>query len=147
MFVGFGVLTILYCGCIAVFDSLRMYLQMPPSADEFCRHSQNNEPCWRADLFAFEVVSGLVLIWAGYQGFYAWHIRKIQKSIDDTPEGRLFGYVEEADVLCAVSTTFQLFDLVISFLIPEQRQFLFLCHHVMAATVSWYGLNNQVRNM
>ena len=73
-----------------------------------------------------------------------WHIKKIQKSVPDTPEGRLFGYIEEADVLCAVSTTFQLFDLVISFLIPEQRQLLFLCHHIMAATVSWYGLNNQV---
>jgi hypothetical protein len=154
MFIGFALLTIFYCGCIAFFDPLRTYLQMPPSADEFCKQHQqlqqqhNDSPpsstCWRADLFAFEVVSGLVLIWAGCQGFYLWHVQNVRTSVPDTPEGRLFGYIDGGDVLCAVSTTFQLFDLVVSLLIPEQRQFLFLCHHIMAATVSWYGLNNQV---
>lgn len=90
------------------------------------------------------MVSGLALIWCGYKGFVAWHVKRIHNRIPNTPEGRLFGYIEEGHVLTAVSTTFQLFDLGVSLLIPEQRQLLFLCHHIMAATVSWYGLNNQV---
>jgi hypothetical protein len=49
------------------------------------------------------------------------------------------------DRLTAVSTTFQLFDFFVSLLIAEQRQPIFLAHHLSAATVSWYGLNNQVR--
>ena len=42
MFIGFGLLTILYCGCIAMFDTIRIYFQMPPSADEFCLQQQQN---------------------------------------------------------------------------------------------------------
>jgi hypothetical protein len=151
MFCGFAIMTVLYCICIATFGSVRQVLQLPPSAAEYCQpHQQifadgtNTILCWRADLFAFEVVSGLALMWCAYKGFVAWHVTRIQDSIPNTPEGRLFAYIEEGHVLTAVSTTFQLFDLGVSFLIPEQRQILFLCHHIMAATVSWYGLNNQV---
>jgi hypothetical protein len=144
MFFGFVSMSILYCVTIACFDHLQEWLQLPPSDPQFCQpHDDHTTPCWRADLFAFEVVSGLALSWCGYKGFAAWHVKRIQNSIPTTPEGRLFGYIEEAHALTAVSTTFQLFDLAVSLLIPEQRQFLFLAHHVMAATVSWYGLNNQ----
>jgi hypothetical protein len=150
MVVGFVLLTIVYFVVIACFDSIQKIAQLPPSAKEFCQSQQQNDaivetaPCWRADLFSFEVVSGLALIWCGCKGFYVWHVKKIQQSIPATPEGRLFSYIEDGHSLTAVSTTFQLFDLAVSLLIPEQRQFLFLCHHIMAATVSWYGLNNQV---
>ena len=150
MFWGCAMMTVLYCISIATFDSIRQIIKLPPSAPEYCQPRQKDgdessvSPCWRADLFAFEVVSGLALIWCGYKGFMAWHVKRIHETISDTPEGRLFDYIEEGHVLTAVSTTFQLFDLGVSLLIPEQRQFLFLCHHIMAATVSWYGLNNQV---
>ncbi|KAG7352822.1 TLC domain containing protein [Nitzschia inconspicua] len=145
MFLGFAIMTGLYCISIANFGIFREILQLPPSAPEYCQSQPGDDAslCWRADLFAFELVSGLALMWCGYKGFCAWHIKKIQKMIPNTPEGRLFGYIEEGHTLTAVSTTFQLFDLGVSLLIPEQRQFLFLCHHIMAATVSWYGLNNQ----
>jgi hypothetical protein len=150
MFWGFAIMIVLYCISIATFDSVRQILQLPPSAPEYCQpHQEAGDdalapPCWRADLFAFEVISGFALVWCGYKGFFAWHIKRIHESIPNTPEGRLFEYVEVGHVLTAVSTTFQLFDLGVSLLIQEQRQFLFLCHHIMAATVSWYGLNNQV---
>lgn len=141
MVIGFATLTVTYLCVIAAFDSIQAVLNLPPAAREFCPLEY---PCWRPDLLAFEVTSGLALAWCGWIGFYSWHIKRIQQSVPKTPEGRLFGYLEEGNLLTAVSTTFQLFDLMISLLIPEQRQFLFLCHHVMAATVSWYGLNNQV---
>ena len=146
MFFGFIVMSVLYYVTIACFDWIKDLLQLPPSDPEFCQQEQNDgdtKECWRADLFAFEVVSGVALSWCGYKGFMAWHVKRIQNDIPNTPEGRLFGYIQEAHALTAVSTTFQLFDLAISLLIPEQRQLLFLAHHVMAAIVSWYGLNNQ----
>jgi hypothetical protein len=150
MYCGFATMTVLYCISIATFDSVRQLLQLPPSAVEYCQPHLEQvsgttlQSCWRADLFAFEIISGVALMWCAYKGFVAWHVKRIQNSIPNTPEGRLFAYIEEGHVLTAVSTTFQLFDLAVSLLIPEQRQILFLCHHIMAATVSWYGLNNQV---
>jgi hypothetical protein len=75
----------------------------------------------------------------------AWHIKKApMKKIPQTPEGRLFGHIEEADWLTAAAVTFQLWDLVISILIPEHCTAVMIGHHIMAALVAWYGLNNQV---
>jgi hypothetical protein len=140
MLYGFLGMFAFYFGIIAVFPQIQNALQIPPSADELC--VVQGKGCYRADLFAFEVVSGLALMWCGLLGFYSWHVQKTP-GIPLTPEGRLFGYIPAAHQLTAVGTTFQVFDLIISLLIPEQRKPLFLCHHIMAATVSWYGLNNQ----
>jgi hypothetical protein len=92
MLVGFILFFVLYFGVIAVFPAVAGLLSLPPSADEFC---PNEKPCWRGDLFSFEVVSGIALMWAGVVGFYSWHVKGIHKSIPDTPEGRMFGYHEE----------------------------------------------------
>lgn len=143
MLSGFFFLSVIYFGTIAAFDTIRDFLQLPPSSPELCENQQE-ELCWRADLFAFEIVSGVALAWCGILGVWAWHIQRTHL-VPATPEGRLFGYLPEAHQLTALGTTFQVFDLCISLIIPEQRQPLFLCHHIMAATVSWYGLNNQVR--
>jgi len=145
MVIGFVGLSVLYFGTIAYFDVIRNFLQLPPSGPKLCKNIvPDGQDCWRADLFAFELVSGLALVWAGVIGFWEWHVQKGNRHIPLTPEGRLFGYIPAAHHLTALGTTFQIFDLFISLLIPKQRQFLFLCHHIMAATVSWYGLNNQV---
>jgi hypothetical protein len=143
MMLAFLTLMTIYFLVIATFPQLYRLLQLPPSADEFC--TGDGGECWRGDLFAFEVASGIPLMWCGLLGFYAWHIKGIHRSIPATPEGRLFGYIEDAHRLTAMGTTCQVFDLCMSLLIPEQRQPIFLLHHIMAATVSWYGLNNQVR--
>jgi len=140
----FILFTILYIGTTRFFGTIQEFLSLPPSSVELCKDSTDNV-CWRADLFAFEVVSGAALTWAGMIGIWAWHIQRVDRIVPSTPEGRLFGYIPLAHQLTALGTTFQLFDLVVSLLIPEQRQPLMLAHHVMAATVSWYGLNNQVR--
>jgi hypothetical protein len=143
MILAFFAFTAIYFAVIAAFPTIASLLSLPPSAPEFCENDEQ-QPCYRADLFSFEIVSSIALMYCGWVGFYAWHVTDITKSIPATPEGRLFGYIDEAHKLTAVGTTFQVFDLLISLLIPEQRQVLMLCHHTMAATVSWYGLNNQV---
>lgn len=145
MIVGFVLFSAVYFGTVACFSEIREFLRLPPSSPELCKNVvSEGEDCWRADLFAFEVVSGVALTWSGVLGFWAWHVQRVDRQIPTTPEGRLFGYLPTAHQLTALGTTFQLFDLFISLIIPEQRQVLFLCHHIMAATVSWYGLNNQV---
>jgi hypothetical protein len=142
IFAFFAFITI-YFTVIATFPTIASLLSLPPTAPEFCENDEQ-QPCYRGDLFSFEIVSGIALMYCGWVGFKAWHVTDISKSIPATPEGRLFGYIDEAHKLTAIGTTFQVFDLFISLLIPEQRQLLMLCHHTMAATVSWYGLNNQV---
>jgi len=136
----------LYFVTINMFDRIQVFLQLPPSSPELCENMVETKGghCWRADLFAFEVVSGLALVWCGIVGFWEWHVQRVDRHVPSTPQGRLFQYLPMAHQLAALGTTFQLFDLFVSLLIPEQRQPLFLCHHIMAATVSWYGLNNQV---
>ena len=143
MILGFLVFGVVYFGVIQIFDShIVPFLNLPPSAAEFCPDPE--VPCYRGDLFSFEVVSGLGLIASGILGFWTWHVQKKSLGIPDTPEGRLFGYIKQGHRLTAIGTTFQFFDLVISFMIDEQRQLLMLAHHTLAGTVSWFGLNNQV---
>jgi hypothetical protein len=152
MMLAFLALTIIYFAVVATFPTIASLLSFPPTAPEYCKNDerqqqqqqQQQQPCYRGDLLSFEIVSGIALMYCAWAGFYAWHVTDITKSIPATPEGRLFGYIGEAHKLTAVGTTFQVFDLFISLLIPEQRQLLMLSHHIMAGTVSWYGLNNQV---
>ena len=140
MIAWFAFFTATYYLVILFFPTLSSLLSLPESADEFC---PDEKPCRRGDLFSFEVVSGIALMWCGITGFYCWHVKGVHQAVPQTPEGRLFSYMKEAHLLTAVGTTFQLFDLFISILIPDQRKILMLCHHSLAATVSWYGLNNQ----
>jgi hypothetical protein len=137
----FAFLTALYFGIITFFDNINKYLQLPPSSPELCPDPKI--PCWRADLLGFQVGSGLALCLCGLIGFRCWHFQNIDKAVPATPEGRLFGYLPQAHFLTALQTTFQLFDLFISFLIPGQCTPILVAHHTMAVTVSWYGLNNQ----
>ena len=53
--------------------------------------------------------------------------------------------IQEADYLTAAAFTFQLWDLFVTFIIPEQNTAVMVCHHTLASLVAWYGLNNQVR--
>jgi hypothetical protein len=150
MIIGFIALTVTYFAVMAVFDDvLQPWMNLPPSSPELCSSSSTtttsdvSQPCWRSDLFSFEVTSGIALIWSAWIGFYCWHVSGNVHRCGTTRDSRLFGYLPEGHALTAIGTTFQLFDLFVSFMIPEMRQWIFLCHHIMAATVSWFGLNNQ----
>ena len=143
MLVGFVVLTSVYYGVLAIFPT-RIATWLPPSAPEFCS-PQEEGYCQRPDLFAFQMASGVALLFCGIVGFVSWHISQVQsRTIPATPEGRLFGHIPQADWLCAASVTFQLWDLILSAMIPEHCTAIMLGHHTLAAMIAWYGLNNQV---
>ena len=130
-------------------DFIYPYLSniVPPLAGEYCPDGVTSG-CERASLFAFEIASGQALLFCGITGFVAWHMSRAPfTKIPQTPEGRLFGYIKEADYLTSAAVTFQLWDLIVSILIPEQCTAIMIGHHFMAALVAWYGLNNQVRRL
>jgi hypothetical protein len=112
-------------------------------AAKFCR-SNTDEPCSRPDLFAFQVSSAIMQVFMGFTGVIAWHISKrAHLGIPATPEGRLFGYLEEADRLNAGILVFQVWDFVASLSIPEHATAIFLTHHALAALTAWFSLKYQ----
>ena len=86
------------------------------------------------------------MLFCGIMGIYAWHVtRRVHSAVPSTPEGRLFAYLPETEQLAAFNFTFQSWDFLISLLIEEHRTPLMLAHHVLAAMVSYFALEYQVR--
>jgi hypothetical protein len=138
---GISFLTVVYASLCHLFAKSPSILGLPPPAPDFCRLVPEGEPCYRPDLFAFQVSSGLAIFITGSVGFWTWHVsRRAHTAIPPTPEGRLFGYLPEAEWLASVNFTFQFWDFFISLLIPEHRTPLMLCHHLIAATVGWFSI-------
>jgi len=115
-------------------------------ADEFCKGATNDDgKCSRSDLFAFQVVSAIMQLYLGGMGIWTWHITKrAVTGIPQTPEGRLFGYLEEADKLNAGIFVYQVFDFFASMFVPEHNTTIFLTHHVLAAITAWMSLEYQM---
>eukprot|EP00978_Attheya_sp_CCMP212_P024679 scaffold77905_cov58-Attheya_sp.AAC.8 len=91
------------------------------------------------------VSSAIMQVFMGFTGVSAWHISKrAHLAIPATPEGRLFGYLEEADRLNAGILVFQVWDFVASLSIPEHATAIFLTHHALAALTAWFSLKYQV---
>ena len=81
----------------------------------------------------------------GCTGFMAWHVTKrAHKALPSTPEGRVFGYLEEADQLNAAIFVFQVFDFFASLSIPEHCTAVFLVHHILSAITAWFSLEYQL---
>jgi TLC domain len=101
--------------------------------------------CSRSDLFAFQVASGVMQLYTGITGFWTWHVtRRVVTNLPNTPEGRLFGYLEEADQLNAAIFVYQTFDFFASWMVPEHATPVFLTHHVLAAFTAWMSLEFQM---
>jgi len=84
------------------------------------------------------------LTYCAWIGAYSWYYSKrVHTNVPQTPEGRLYKYLEESEKLAAVSFTFQLWDFFISLLIPEHSTAIMLIHHILAAAVSWFAVNDQ----
>ena len=147
-------LTAVYAGLYFLYlDSSSILGWLPPPANEFCAENNNDNDddndnqrgCSRSDLFAFQVASGLAIAFCGVVGFHTWHIRKrAETALPANPEGRLFGYLPESELLGAVNFSFQFWDFFISLLIPEHRGPLMLMHHCLAAVISWCSLEFQM---
>lgn len=130
-------LTLLHISLKNHFASSETILGLPPVSPEFCSET----PCYRSDLFAFQVSSGVSIFVCGLLGFRTWHISKRHLShLPSTPEGRLFGFLPESEWLAAVNFTFQFWDFLASCFIAEHATPLFLIHHLMASTVSWFSI-------
>ena len=144
-----GCLTVVYAAIYYGFLESESVAGFPKPADEFClkNNSKNpGSPCSRSDLFAFQISSGLAISYCGLLGFYCWHITKrVHSALPSTPEGRLYGYLEESESLAAVNFSFQFWDFWVSLLIPEHRGALMLLHHTAAATICYFSLEYQVR--
>jgi len=104
-----------------------------------------DEPeCKRPDLFAFEFVNSCTFLWQSFVAIRSFHFRKTSmKSFPQTPVGRIFGFSEESEIITCVSMTIQLWGLVMTPLIPEFTSAIMLCHHFLAALVSFVALQYQ----
>lgn len=139
----YTVLTAVYAAIQYGFKDSDTVFGFAKPASEYCQETDG--PCSRSDLFAFQVGSGFAICFCGVLGFQAWHIsRRAHTALPQTPQGRLFGFLQESETLCAVNFTFQVWDFMISLIIPEHSGVLMLCHHVMAATVCCMALQHQV---
>ena len=161
--------------CIAMLHGIYMYfhnayahhktmffgvLQIPSPDD--CRtinHNTSdvthNEKCGRPDLFAFQMVSGLVFIVVSILGLHAWyHHRHTIPSTGTTtgttkryslttPASRLYGYQYESHIILIINLSYQIWDFVISIgVIHEYCTTIMLLHHFVAGLVAYYGLYN-----
>jgi TLC domain len=131
-------------------------------SEEYCRDQleyKNNEKCGRPDLFAFQIVSGILFLIVGSLGLYGWYVpprapsfsgtvntqngfnQKEDRSMDDS-EIRLFGHQKVAQWLTILNFSYQLWDFVVSLFIPEHRTVIMLTHHAAAAVVCLSGIYN-----
>lgn len=116
-------------------------------ADEFCPEDalDANGKCSRPDLFAAQFASGMMQLYMGGTGLMAWHISKcVTKNLPQTPEGRLFGYLEEADKLLVGIFVYQTYDFFKSLMVPEHNSIIFLFHHAVAAFTAFMALEYQM---
>lgn len=101
--------------------------------------------CSRSELFASQVASAVTQLYLGGMGFWTWHVSKrVVRNMPQTPEGRLFGYLEEADQLLVGIFVYQIYDFFSSLLVEEHREAIFLTHHLLAAVTAWMSLEYQM---
>mmetsp|Transcript_17675 Transcript_17675/g.26310 ORF Transcript_17675/g.26310 Transcript_17675/m.26310 type:complete len:301 (+) Transcript_17675:48-950(+) len=146
---GFIFLTLVYVVTYYFLQDSGSYLR---PAERFCplntaedgREAGTVEPCSRPDLFAFQVSSAIMQLFMAVMGLRSWHITKsAQKAIPATPEGRIFGYIEDATVLNAGIFVYQTWDFIFSLTIPEHSTFIMLSHHAAAAIMAYFSLEYQ----
>jgi hypothetical protein len=93
---------------------------------------------------AFQAAAQVMQLFMGITGFMAWHVTKrAHSAIPATPEGRIFGYLEEADRLNAGVFVFQVWDSLASFFVRGYATPIFLTHHFLAALTSYFSLEYQ----
>lgn len=140
---GWIILTAIYGALYYYFQDAVTIFGLTP-AEQFCIHSLSTTHCSRPDLMAFQFSSGLAILICSSLGFHSWVIsRRVHTLLPSTPQGRLFGYLPEAELLAAVNFTFQSWDFVISLTIPEHATAIMLTHHVLASLVSILSVTDQ----
>jgi TLC domain len=114
-------------------------------APQYCPTSSTGEKstCSRPDLFAFQVAGLVMQLFLGLSGLRAWLVTKHAHAYGDSAEGRLFGYLPDAERLNVGILVFQVWDFVFSIMIPEHATMVFLGHHLAAALTAYFSLEYQ----
>lgn len=113
------------------------------AAQRFC--PSEDEPCTRSDQFGFQVASFVMQSYMGGAGFLAWcWTKRAHTAVPNTPEGRLFGYLEEADRLNGGIFLYQWWDFFASPFIPGNCTPVLMVHHFLAGLCSWFSLEHQM---
>ena len=72
-------------------------------APKFC---PDEGDCKRPEIFAFEFVNACTFAWQSFIAIRSYHFRKTpMKTFPQTPEGRVFGFSEESELIACVSMT------------------------------------------
>ena len=126
-----------------LFRDSRMWLR---PADEFCTGAtEGGDRCSRSDLFAKQAASAFMQVYLGGMGLLTWHINKrASRGLPQTPEGRLFGHLDEADKLNTAIFVYQMFDFFTSMTVPEHNQTIFLAHHLVTGFAAYMSLEHQM---
>lgn len=103
---------------------------------------EGNPSCTRTDLAAFQVVSLVNLSYLGLLGVYSYYISKrgVKHAIPNTPQGRIFGHLPEADYVNVGIVVFQGWDFVASIFFEEHCTMIMMTHHVLAFLCGLYSL-------
>jgi len=110
---------------------------------KFCKG--NETTCSRSDLFAKQIISFFMQMILGTTGFLVWHwTKQAHNGIPATPNGRIFGYLKEAEYLLLVIVVYQVWDFIFSLPIPEHATPIFLVHHLLAGITAWLSLEFQM---
>lgn len=144
---GWVLLSIVYLVLKRWARPIASWIHLPSTSPDFCSivDSSDSTTCFRGDLFAFQVASGLALTICAIVGFRCWHVsRRVHTLLPPTPQGRLFGYLPEAELLATINFCFQSWDFVVSSTIPEHATPIFLGHHIMASIVSFCSIRYQI---
>lgn len=100
--------------------------------------------CKRPEIFAFEFVNACTFLWQSIIAIRSYHFRKTpMKTFAQTPEGRVFGFSKESEMIACVSMTIQFWGLIFTNLIAEFSSAIMLGHHFIAALVSYIALRYQ----
>ena len=124
--------------------------QLPQPRQNETAEPTHNEKCGRPDLFAFQMVSGLVFLVVSLFGLHAWYhihrhpqLRGGEARRTTLPASRLYGYRYEAHVILLINLSYQIWDFIISIaVIAEHGTTIMLLHHAVAALVAYCGLYN-----
>lgn len=115
----------------------------PSAQQQYC--ASDDEPCIRSDLLGIFAAMLVMQCYMASIGFLAWYYTgRAHTALPDTPEGRLFGYLEEADQLNAGIFLFQWCDFVVCVLVPELYSPIMVTHHVLAGLCAWFSLEYQI---
>lgn len=139
---GVVVSQLLYTILFYLYRDAPSWFGLPTPSQEFCQ-GQDQMKCGRADLFAFQVVSGLSFLPIAMISFYSWHVaHRPFRAIPDSPEGRIYGYLPECEYMAALNLVYQIWDFLVSLTIPEFRSDpVMIAHHIAAAAVCYLCLD------